>query len=97
MSRRMRLSKAPIYGNPAIDNGYAGLRNDHRFMSDATHFTLHMIERLNRNAPRKHKKRGLRFAHNLIRAERNLAPQDAERICQNAIRATLEELGQARA
>lgn len=96
MSRRMRLPKAPTYGNPAIDNSYAGLRNNHRFMSDNAHVTLHMIQQLNRNAPRKHKKRGLRFAHARIRAERNLAPQDAERIFQNAIRATLEELGQER-
>lgn len=89
MSRRMRLPKAPIYGNPPIDNSYAGLRNNHRFMSNNAHFTLHMIQQLNRHAPRKQKKRGLRFAH-------NLAPQDAERICQNAIRKTLKELGQAR-
>lgn len=94
MSRRMRLPKAPVYGNPALDNAYQSSRKDHRFMSDSTHFTLHMIERLNRHVPRKHKKRGLRFAHALIRADRNLTPQDAERIFQNAIRATLEELGQ---
>lgn len=94
MSRRMRLPKAPIYGNPAIDNGYAGLRNSHRFMSSNAHFTLHLIQQLSRNAPRKQKKRGLRFAHALIRADRNLAPQGVERIFQNAIRATLEELGQ---
>lgn len=96
MSRRMRLPKAPIYGNPAIDNAYAGLRKDHRFMSDAAHFTLHMIEKLNRHAPRKQKKRGLRFAHALIRAERNFPPQVVEQILQEIIRAALEELGQER-
>lgn len=52
MSRRMRLPKAPVSGNPAIDNAYAGLRNSHRFMSDGAHFTLHLIERLNRNVPK---------------------------------------------
>lgn len=91
----MRLPKAPTYGNPPLDNAYAGLRNNHRFMSDNAHFTLHMIQLLNRHAPRKRKKRGLRFAHALIRAERNLAPQDAEQIWQEAIRETLKELGQA--
>lgn len=96
MSRRMRLPKAPTYGNPAIDNAYQSSRNDHKFMSDNAHFTLHMIQLLNRHAPRKRKKRGLRLAHALIRAERNLTPQDAEQIWQATIRETLKELGQER-
>lgn len=94
MSRRMRLPKAPVYGNPPLDNGFQGSRNDHKFMRNETHFTLHMIQQLNRHVPRKHKKRGLRFAHNLIRADRNLAPQDAERIFQLALCDTLQKLGQ---
>lgn len=65
-------------------------------MSDNAHFTLHMIQLLNRHVPRKQKKRGLRFAHDLIRVERNLTPQNAERLFQLALRDTLQKLGQER-